>query len=234
MKIAIIGTGIVGRTITTKLLELNHDVMIGTRNVSDKLAGTAKDTYGNPPFNEWMKTNSKVKLGSFAEAASFGELVINATNGSNSVTALILSGAKNLAGKVLIDIANPLDFSSGMPPSLLPGLNNTNSLGEEIQKTFPQAMVVKTLNTMWCGLMINPNLIGNGDHINFISGNNTEAKIKVRKLLNQFGWVDENIIDIGDIRGARATESMLPIWLRVMGVTKTGVFNFKLVREHII
>lgn len=230
MKIAIIGTGIVGKTITTKLLELNYDVMIGTRNVSDKLAGTAKDIYGNPPFNEWIKTNGKVKLGSFAEAASFGELVINATNGSNSVTALILSGAKNLAGKVLIDVANPLDFSSGMPPGLLPGLNNTNSLGEEIQKTFPQAMVVKTLNTMWCGLMINPNLIGNGDHINFISGNNTEAKIKVRKLLNQFGWVNENIIDIGDITGARATESLLPIWLRVMGVTKNGVFNFKLVR----
>lgn len=230
MKIAIIGTGIVGKTIASKLVELNHDVMMGTRNVSDKLASTATDNYGNPPFGEWIKTNIKVKLGSFAEAAAFGELVVNATNGSNSLTALILAGTKNLAGKVLIDIANPLDFSNGMPPSLLPGLNNTNSLAEEIQKTFPDTMVIKTLNTMWCGLMVNPNLVGNGDHINFISGNNSEAKNKVIKLLNQFGWLDKNILDIGDITGARATESLLPIWLKVMGVTKNGAFNFRLVR----
>ena len=230
MKIAIIGTGIVGKTIASKLEELNHDVMMGTRNVSDKLASTATDNYGNPPFGEWIKTNSKVKLGSFAEAAAFGELVVNATNGSNSLTALILAGTKNLAGKVLIDIANPLDFSNGMPPSLLPGLNNTNSLAEEIQRTFPDTMVIKTLNTMWCGLMVNPNLVGNGDHINFISGNNSEAKNKVIKLLNQFGWLDKNILDIGDITGARATESLLPIWLKVMGVTKNGAFNFRLVR----
>ena len=230
MKIGIIGTGAVGRTIASKLVELDYDVMMGTRNVSDKLTSAAKDIYGSQPFNEWIKTNSKVKLGSFADAAAYGELNVNATNGSNSVTALILAGAKNLAGKVLIDIANPLDFSNGMPPSLLPGLNNTNSLAEEIQKTFPDAMVVKTLNTMWCGLMINPDLVGNGDHINFIAGNNTEAKAKVQKLLNQFGWKDENIIDIGDITAARATESLLPIWLRVMGLTKNGAFNFKLVR----
>ena len=230
MKIAIIGTGIVGKTIASKLVELNHDVMMGTRNVSDKLASTATDNYGNPPFGEWIKTKSKVKLGSFAEAAAFGELVVNATNGSNSLTALILAGTKNLAGKVLIDIANPLDFSNGMPPSLLPGLNNTNSLAEEIQRTFPDTMVIKTLNTMWCGLMVNPNLVGNGDHINFISGNNSEAKNKVIKLLNQFGWLDKNILDIGDITGARATESLLPIWLKVMGVTKNGAFNFRLVR----
>lgn len=230
MKIAIIGTGIVGKTIASKLVELNHDVMMGTRNVSDKLASTATDNYGNPPFGEWIKTKSKVKLGSFAEAAAFGELVVNATNGSNSLTALILAGTKNLAGKVLIDIANPLDFSNGMPPSLLPGLNNTNSLAEEIQKTFPETLVIKTLNTMWCGLMVNPTLVGNGDHINFISGNNSEAKNKVAKLLNQFGWLDKNILDIGDITGARATESLLPIWLRVNGVIKGGAFNFKIVR----
>jgi hypothetical protein len=230
MKIAVIGTGAVGRTIASKLLELNYEIMMGTRNVSDKLTSNAKDVYNNPPFNEWIKTNSNVRLGSFAEAAAFGDLIINATNGSSSVTALILSGAKNLSGKVLIDIANPLDFSNGMPPSLLPGLNNTNSLGEEIQKTFPDAMVVKTLNTMWCGLMVNPNLVGKGDHVNFICGNNPEAKGKVQKLLNEFGWKDKSIMDIGDITGARATESVLPIWLKVMGASKSGLFNFKIVR----
>ena len=230
MKIAIIGTGAVGKTIASKLVELSHNVMIGTRNVSEKMASTEKDLYGNPPFSEWLKSNSKVRLGSFAEAAAFGELVVNATNGGNSVTALILAGAKNLAGKVLIDIANPLDFSNGMPPSLLPGLNNTNSLGEEIQKTFPETMVVKTLNTMWCGLMINPNLIGKGDHVNFISGNSEEAKAKVKKLLNELGWSDKNILDLGDITGARGTESMLPVWVRVMGILKNGAFNFRIVR----
>jgi len=230
MKIAIIGTGSVGRAIASKLVELDNDVMMGTRNVTEKLASTAKDYMGNPPFSDWIKSNLKVKLGTFAEAAAFGELVINATNGANSVTALILSGAKNLAGKILIDIANPLDFSNGIPPSLITTLSNTNSLGEEIQKTFPDVMVVKTLNTMWNGLMVNPDLIGKGDHINFISGNSTQAKSKVQKLLNQFGWKNENIMDLGDITAARAAESVLPIWLRVMGITKGGAFNFKIVR----
>jgi hypothetical protein len=229
MKIGILGTGTVGRTLASRLEELDHEVLMGTRNVPEKLKSTEKDNYGNPSFSEWIEENKNIRLGTFSEAAAFGDLVINATNGSNSVTALIHAGAKNLAGKVLIDIANPLDFSNGMPPSLLSGLNNTNSLGEEIQKTFPDALVVKTLNTMWCGLMINPGLIGKGDHINFISGNNTDAKNKVKKLLNQFGWLDENIIDLGDITGARATESMLPIWVRLLGVTKSSVFNFKIV-----
>jgi len=229
MKIAVIGTGAVGKTIASKLVELKHDVMIGTRTVSDKLTSTAQDIYGNPPFSEWLKSNSKVRIGSFAEAAGFGDLVVNATNGGNSVTALILAGAKNLAGKVLIDIANPLDFSNGIPPSLLPGLNNTNSLGEEIQKTFPDSLVVKTLNTMWCGLMINPGLIGKGDHVNFISGNSEKAKTKVKTLLNELGWPDKNIIDLGDITGARGTEALLPLWLRVNGVIKTGAFNFRII-----
>src|ERR1035437_5264645 len=229
MKIAVIGTGAVGKTIASKLVELKHDVMIGTRTVSDKLTSTAQDIYGNPPFSEWLKSNSKVRIGSFAEAASFGDLVVNATNGGNSVTALIHAGAKNRAGKVLIDLAKPLDFSNGIPPSFLPGLNNTNSLGEEIQKTFPDSLVVKTLNTMWCGLMINPGLIGNGDHVNFISGNSEKAKTKVETLLNELGWPDKNIIDLGDITGARGTEALLPLWLRVNGVIKTGAFNFRII-----
>jgi 8-hydroxy-5-deazaflavin:NADPH oxidoreductase len=230
MKIGVIGTGAVGQTLSSKLLELNHDVMIGTRNVSEKLANNTKEKDGNPSFSEWLKANSKAKLGTFAEAAAFGEIIINASNGSNSVKALILSGSKNLRGKVLIDVANPLDFSNGMPPSLLLGLNNTNSLAEEIQKTFPDVQVVKTLNTMWAGLMVNPNLIGNGDHVNFICGNSTQAKSKVQKILNQFGWKNENIMDLGDLTGARATESVLHIWLRIMSATQNGVFNFRIIR----
>jgi 8-hydroxy-5-deazaflavin:NADPH oxidoreductase len=229
MKISVLGTGIVGRTLASKLVELGHEVIIGTRNVTEKMNSTAKDSYGNPPFSEWIMMNKKVKLGSFAESAAFGEMVIVAIHGESAVAALNLAEEKNLAGKVLIDISNPLDFSKGMPPSLLPGLNNTNSLGEEIQKTFPETRIVKTLNTVWAGLMVNPNMIGDGDHINYLSGNDEKAKSEVRKLLIQFGWHDENLIDLGDITAARASESLLLIWLRVLGTLKTGAFNFRLI-----
>jgi len=229
MKVAVIGTGGVGQTIASKLLSLGHQVMIGTRNVAEKLSRQAKDGYGNPPFAEWHKLNEKAKLGSFAEAAAFGELIINATQGGNSVNALKLADPKNLNGKILIDIANPLDFSKGMPPSLMPELSNTNSLGEEIQKTFPLTKVVKTLNTMWAGLMVNPSMVNNGDHTNFICGNDQEAKQTVKSLLTELGWKNENILDLGDITSARGTEAILPIWLRIMGTKQSAAFNFKVV-----
>ena len=146
------------------------------------------------------------------------------------MSALKLAGASNLKGKILIDVSNPLDFSKGMPPSLIPALSNTNSLGEEIQKTFPDAKVVKTFNTMWCGLMVNPNMIGNGDHINFISGNDNEAKSRVKNLLNQMGWKTENLIDLGDITAARATEAYLLLWVRVRSVIQSGAYSIKLVK----
>jgi len=230
MKAGIIGTGTVGRTIAAKLARLEYEVMMGTRSVSEKLAVKEKDNYGNPPFSEWYEKNNKVRLGTFSDAASFGDIVFNATNGSSSVTALIMAGTHNIAGKVLVDISNPLDFSNGMPPSLLPGLNNTSSLAEEIQVTFPETKVVKTLNTMWCGLMIDPGMIGDGHHVNFISGNDPGAKESVRKILNQFGWLDENIIDLGDITAARSTEAFVTLWLRVRSVLNTGAFNFSLVK----
>jgi hypothetical protein len=228
-KIAIIGTGTVGQTYASKLITLGYDVMMGTRNVAEKLASTTKDGYGNPPFGEWYASNKAVKLGTFAEAAAFGEIVINVTQGANSINALKLADAKNLSGKIIIDVANPLDFSKGMPPTLVPELSNTNSLGEEIQKTFPGASVVKALNTMWCGLMVNPNMIGGGDHTSFICGNDADSKFTVKSLMNEFGWKDENIIDLGDISAARGTEAVLPVWLRIWGATQNGAFNFKIV-----
>jgi len=229
MKIAVIGTGTVGQTFASRLVSLGHKVMIGTRNVADKLAATSKDMYGNPPFSEWHAANKDVQLGTFAEAAAFGEIILNVTQGGNSINALMLADAKNLDGKILVDIANPLDFSKGMPPSLIPELSNTNSLGEEIQKTFPSVKVVKTLNTMWAGLMVNPAMINSGDHTNFICGNDADAKQKVKTLLNEFGWKNENILDLGDISAARGTEAVLPIWLRIWGATQNGAFNIKIV-----
>jgi 8-hydroxy-5-deazaflavin:NADPH oxidoreductase len=230
MKISIIGTGTVGQTVASKLIEQGYEIMLGTRNVKEKLTSNLRDAYGNPPFSEWHNANSGAKLGTFEEAGLFGEMLINATLGASSVAALKLTGKGNMAGKILIDISNPLDFSKGMPPSLMPGFNNTHSLGEEIQKTFPDTKVVKTLNTMWSGLMVNPGLLAEGDHINFISGNDAGAKAEVKKILNQFGWKDENILDLGDITGARATESLMPIWLKVMSTIHTGKFNFRLIR----
>jgi predicted dinucleotide-binding enzyme len=117
-----------------------------------------------------------------------------------------------------------------MPPSLLPELSNTNSLGEEIQKSFPDVKVVKTLNTMWCGLMVNPAMINGGDHNVFISGNDADAKGKVKEILKSFGWLEKNIIDLGDISSARGTEMYLPLWLRILGATNNSAFNIKIVR----
>ncbi len=229
MKIAVLGTGSVGQALASKLVSIGHEVMVGTRDVQEKMAATAKDSYGNPPFSEWIVENKGVKLGTFQEAAAFGEILMNATQGGQSVNALKQAGEKNIDGKILVDIANPLDFTHGMPPVLVPALSNTHSLGEEIQKTFPQAKVVKTLNTMWCGLMVNPKMVQNGDHTNFICGNNAEAKSKVIDLLEQFGWKKKNILDLGDITAARGSEAVLPIWLRIWGATQNGAFNLKVV-----
>jgi 8-hydroxy-5-deazaflavin:NADPH oxidoreductase len=224
MKIGIIGTGIVGRTLGAKLLERGNDVFYGTRDPDKTLTRSERDAYGSPPFGEWKKHHPNSRLGTFQEAASHGDLVINATAGTASLEALTLAGRDNLRGKTLIDIANPLDFSQGFPPSL--AMCNTDSLGEQIQKAFPETHVVKALNTMNCAVMANPELVS-GDHHAFMSGNNPEAKAEVSKHLAQwFGWKPENIIDLGDISTARGTEMLLPIWLRLYGVMQGLNFNF--------
>lgn len=217
MKIAVFGTGTVGDTIGSRLVELGHQVMMGSRTASNEKAKA---------FTAKHKTNASA--GTFSDAAKFGELIFNCTKGDSVIAALTLAG-ENISGKIIIDVSNPLDFSKGMPPSLIPSLSNTNSLGEEIQKTFSKTKVVKTLNTMWCGLMVNPNMIGGGNHTNFICGNDADAKAQVKSLLNEFGWKNENLLDLGDISNARGTEAVLPIWLRVWGATQNGAFNFKIV-----
>ncbi|HJW15779.1 MAG TPA: NAD(P)-binding domain-containing protein [Flavisolibacter sp.] len=218
MKIAVLGTGMVGDTIGSKLVELGHEVKMGSRTANNEKA-----------LAFVSKNGSKASAGTYADAAAFGEILFNCTAGGGSIEALHMAGLSNLEGKILVDIANPLDFSNGAPPSLIPSLSNTNSLGEEIQKTFPSLKVVKTLNTMWCGLMVNPGMLNNGDHTNFISGNDAEAKQKIKSILNTFGWKNENLLDLGDISAARGTESVLPVWLRIWSATQNGAFNFKVV-----
>lgn len=229
MKIGILGTGSVGQTLASKLFTLGHEIMIGTRDVKEKLQNETRDHFGNAPFAEWHKQNKQINLGTFAEAAEFGQMILNATEGLHSIDALQRAKEQNLKFKVLVDISNPLDFSKGMPPSLYPQLSNTNSLAEEIQKTFPDAKVVKTFSTMWAGLMVNPMMVNNGDHTNFICGNDAEAKEKVKSLLNEMGWKNENLFDLGDLSAARGVEGLLPIWLRIMGIKQTAAFNFKIV-----
>jgi predicted dinucleotide-binding enzyme len=221
MNIGIIGTGTVGQTLAAKLAQHGNEVFIGTRDIAKTLARTS----GNPSFGEWHAQNKSIKVVTFAEAASHGELVLNATNGSSSLEALKLAGEKNLAGKILFEISNPLDFSKGMPPSLF--VCNTDSLGEQIQRAFPSVKVVKTLNTVSSKVMINPGAIAGGEHHLFVCGNDADAKAKVVQLLKDwFGW--KHIMDLGDITNARGMEMLLPFWIRVMGVLETPVFNFKI------
>jgi predicted dinucleotide-binding enzyme len=215
MKIAVLGTGNVGETIASKLVELGHEVRMGSRTATnEKAAAWAK------------KAGAKGSAGTFADAASFGELVFNCTLGSGSVEALVMAGENNLEGKAIVDVSNPLDFSKGMPPSLFVG--NTDSLGELLQRRFPKAHVVKALNTMNCNIMVNPRLLPDSHHT-FIAGNDAGAKAKVKTILSEFGWKNDEVLDLGDITNARGCESVLPIWIRIWGATKNGAFNFKIV-----
>lgn len=215
-KIAVFGTGMVGDTIGSKLIETGHSVMMGSRTANNEKAKAFV-----------AKHKEKASAGTFANAAAFGEIIFNCTAGVGSIEALKLAGEDNIKGKIIVDIANPLDFSKGMPPSL--AFVNTTSLGEEIQKTFPSVKVVKALNTMWCGIMVNPAMVNGGDHSTFISGNDTNAKEKVKEILKSFGWAEKNILDLGDITSARGTEMYLPLWLRIYGATNNGAFNIKIV-----
>ena len=226
VRLGILGTGTVGKTIATRLAGLEHEVMVGTRNPQETTSRTEPDRYGNLPFSAWQQEHPEVKLGTFAEAATHGEMIVNATAGAVSLEALEQAGEDNLSGKVLIDLSNPLDFSMGMPPSL--SVVNTDSLGEQIQRRFPEAKVVKTLHTMNAYLMVDPAQLAGGDHTVFVSGDDPEAKAAVTDLLRSFGWTD--IIDLGDITTARGTEMMLPVWLRLFGALQKPVFNFKVVR----
>ena len=226
MKVAVLGTGMVGRTLAARLSELGHEVTVGTRDVDATMARTESDAMGNPPYADWARANPRVALATFAGAAAQAELVLNATSGNASIAALEAAGREHLAGKVLLDIANPLDYSQGFPPSLF--VSNTDSLAERIQAAFPEAKVVKSLNTMNAFLMADPRQLADGDHSVFVSGDDADAKQLVTELLQSFGHTD--VIDLGDLSTARGTESLLPVWVRLFGVLGTPMFQFKAVR----
>ncbi|MCZ7533873.1 MAG: NAD(P)-binding domain-containing protein [Acidimicrobiia bacterium] len=226
MQIAVLGTGPVGQSLAAKLASLGHQVTIGTRDVEATMGRTEPDSFGNPPFSEWAAQHTNIAVATFAEAAAGAAWVVNATNGAGSIAALEAAGETSLAGKVLVDVANPLDFSQGMPPALL--VSNTDSLGEQIQRRFPDARVVKTFNTMNAYLMVDPTLVAGGDHTVFVSGDDQDAKAAVTELLESFGWSD--IVDLGDITTARGSEMLLPIWVRLWSALGNPMFQFKIAR----
>jgi 8-hydroxy-5-deazaflavin:NADPH oxidoreductase len=228
MRIGIIGSGPVAQTLATKLLELGHSVMVSSRDTS--LAKDLGDRGVMPSAEDFAAAQRalgrEAAAGSFADAAAHGEVVINATAGGHSLEALEAAGAANLAGKVLVDVANALDFSRGMPPTLL--FCNTDSLAERIQVAFPEARVVKTLNTVTAGVMVDPSQLGEPTAM-FVAGDDQEAKDWVRTELLEgwFGW--RQVLDVGGIAGARGLEMWLPLWLRLMGTTGTPFFNLRIV-----
>jgi predicted dinucleotide-binding enzyme len=226
MKIAVLGSGGVGRTIAGALAGLGHDVVLGTRDPQTTMARTDPDQMGNPAYPVWQQSHPEVRLDTFANAAAHGELVVNATSGHASLDALHAAGAPNLAGKVLVDIANPLDASQGFPPNLF--VKDTDSLAEQIQRAFPDARVVKTLNTVTASVMVDPKQLAGGDHTVFVAGNDETARQAVTDLLHGFGWTD--VFDLGDLTGARAVEMLLPLWLRLFMTTGSPVVNVKVVR----
>jgi len=215
MKIAVLGTGGVGQTIGSKLVQLGHEVKMGSRSASHE-KGAA-----------WVKAaGDKASLGTFGDAATFGELAFNCTSGFGSIPALE-SAAAGLKGKLVVDVANPLDFSKGFPPTLFAG--NTDSLGEHAQRALPDSKVVKALNHVTASLMVDAKRVAGGDHDALICGNDAEAKAQVTKILKEwFGWL--SVIDLGDISKARGIESYLALWVRLYGALGTPDFNLKIMR----
>ncbi|HMJ00659.1 MAG TPA: NAD(P)-binding domain-containing protein [Gaiellaceae bacterium] len=214
MRISVIGTGTVGKTIGTKLVELGHEVTMGSRSATNEQAA------------EWAASaGAGASHGTFADAAAAGELVFNCTAGMVSLEALGAAGEETLSGKVLVDVSNALDFSRGRPPTL--SVCNDDSVGEQIQRAFPETKVVKALNTVNAGVMVAPASIP-GEHDVFVCGNDDGAKAQVSQLLESFGWPAERIVDLGDITAARGTEMYLPLWLRLMGAVGPQ-FNIRVV-----
>ena len=211
MRIGVLGTGTVGRTLGSALLRNGHEVRLGSRTAGNEAAVAWAAEVGGPASE-----------GTFADAAGFGELLVNATAGAASLDALELAGAEQLAGKVLVDVANPLDASGGMPPTLT--VCNDDSLAEQIQRAYRDVRVVKTLNTVTAAVMVQPALVPDA-HTIFVAGDDDAAKAQVRELLGELGWRAESIMDLGDISAARGMEMYLPLWIRLRGATGSAVLN---------
>jgi 8-hydroxy-5-deazaflavin:NADPH oxidoreductase len=214
MRYAVLGTGPVGQAVAGKLADLGHDVVMGSR------------TADNPKALEWAEGTS-VRVATFADAAASAEAVVNATGGVVTLAVLEAVGAGNLAGKVLIDISNALDPTSGFPPTFT--VANDDSLGEQIQRAYPDARVVKALNTMTAAVMVDPAIVP-GEHVVFVCGDDAGAKAQVTAMLGEIGWPAPRVVDLGGIANARGVEMYVALWIRLYGALGTGLFNIALLR----
>lgn len=225
MRIGVFGTGMAGRALAEGLAGFGHEIVIGTRDPASTRARSEPDMYGFV-LAPWIEQHPELGLDTFAGAAKHGEIVINATNGLASLDA-VSSAADTLDGKVLIDVANALDFSKGMPPGLQASADE--SLAERLQRAVPGARVVKALNTVASNIMLRPGDLAGGDHTVFVSGDDATAKATVVDLLRSVGWRD--IVDLGGLQTARATELFMPMWVTLMGLYGLPPrYQFKIVR----
>ena len=214
MQIGVLGSGITGQTIGSKLVQLGHEVMLGSRDEA------------NPPAVAWSKEEGgqRAMYGTFRNAASFGEIIFNCTLGSASLEALEQAGAENLKGKILIDTSNPLDRATDMWTLTV---CNDDSLGEQIQRAYPDAKVVKTLNTVNANVMVDPAKLLERTHL-FVSGDDIEAKAMVVRILRDwFGW--NEIIDLGGIETSRGVEMYVLLWHNLRNAISSQRFNIKVV-----
>jgi predicted dinucleotide-binding enzyme len=214
MNIGVLGSGVTAQTIGTKLIQLGHEVMLGSREEA------------NVNSVAWAKDQGvqHALYGTFMNSAAFGEIIFNCTLGSASMVALQQAGAENLKGKILIDTSNPLDRSTDQWSLTV---CNTDSLGEQIQRTFPETRVVKTLNTVNANVMVDPAKLIERTHV-FVSGNDIEAKATVVRILRDwFGW--KEIIDLGGIETSRSVEMYVLLWHSLRNAISSQRFNIKVV-----
>jgi 8-hydroxy-5-deazaflavin:NADPH oxidoreductase len=215
MQIGILGSGVTGQTVGSKLVHLGHEVMLGSRDEA------------NPKLVAWAKEEASqhALYGTFRDAAKFGEIVFNCTKGSASIDALLAAGAESLQGKILIDTANPYDADTADIWTLT--ICNDDSLGEEIQRLFPKTRVVKTLNTVHANVMVAPEKLLEKSSV-FVSGDDIEAKSTVVRILKEwFGWKD--VIDLGGIITSRSVEMYIMLWHSLRTVVPSQRFNIKVV-----
>jgi hypothetical protein len=222
-KIAVLGTGAVGRALAARLAELGHDVRMGTRDVAATLTRDEQDAAA---MARWLEQHPAVRLMTFDEAADGADLLINATAGTASLAAMGTVDERRRRGAVVLDVANALDFSHGFPPRL--AIDQDTSLAEQLQAEYPEVRVVKALSSMNASVMVHPERVGGGDHTTFVAGNDEAAKAEVIELLTELGHQD--MLDLGDLTAARGVEAILPLWLRLLGALGTPNFQFKVVR----
>ncbi|HEX5400920.1 MAG TPA: NAD(P)-binding domain-containing protein [Pseudonocardiaceae bacterium] len=202
MRFGVLGTGEVGQAIASKLVSVGHEVRMGSRKAD------------NEKMADWVeRSGERASGGTFADAAEFGDAVVNCTAGVTSIEALTAAGDENLAGKLLIDVANAVIVSGRIEAPAL-DRPNTDSLAERIQRTFPSAKVVKTLNTINCDVMVQPSLVP-GEHVIFVSGDDDDAKARTVAMLGEFGWPAHRVIDLGDVASARGPEMYLALFSRL-------------------